>query len=151
MAGFRASSQTQADGYTEAKRLANRAKAFAQATSAMTAVNNVSANAVKQLVSEFKSYIERWTAISGIPGISDYAKAQESDPTYDVAAEFGVMLTAAIAVRDYIISALPKDAVTGRLAIETINADGSFTVVSFTPGDTAGLRAVLDAFAATIV
>ena len=151
---FRASNQVKADGYSEAKRLAVRAKSFAQAHHDAMAAGNVSANLVLQVLQEFKSLIERWTAIAALPGIGGYAIDQENDAGYNVGTEFTVMLSAAVAVRDRIIAEMPKATapagVAGMLAIVTIAADGGFSTSSFTPAQTANLRTDLAAFAAAI-
>jgi hypothetical protein len=151
---FRASSQIKADGLSEAKRLALRAKSFAQSHHAAMAAGNVSANLVLQVLQEFKSLIERWTAIAGIAGLGLYAQDQEGDMLYDVGVEFLAMRSAAIDVRDRIIAEMPKATapagVVGRLAIQTIEADGAITTAVFTPAQTANLRADLTTFIGTI-
>lgn len=151
---FRASNQVKADGYSEAKRLAVRAKSFAQSHQAAMAAGDVSANLILQMLSEFKSLIERWTAIAALPGVGSYAIDQENDAGYSVGAEFAAVLSAAAVVRDRIIADMPvataPPGVVGRLAIVTIAADGSFTTASFTPAQTANLRADLANFIATI-
>jgi hypothetical protein len=151
---FRASTQIKADGLSEAKRLALRAKAFAQAHSSAMAAGNVSANLVLQVLQEFKSLIERWGIIAASPGIGPYAQDQENDPGYNVAAEFTAMRNAAIAVRDRIIADIPKATapagVAGRIAIHTLEADGGLTTAIFTPAQTLQLQADLNSFIAAI-
>ena len=147
---FRASNQVKADGYSEAKRLAARAKSFAQSHHDAMAANSVSANLLLQLLNELKSLIERWTEIAATPGIGAYAQDQENDPAYNVATEFTAMLNAARAARDRIIADLPK-APGGEIAIHTLAADGATSTRAFTPAQTANLRTDLAAFIATIV
>jgi len=151
---FRASSEIKANALSEAKRLALRAKAFAQSHHAAMAAGNVSANLVLQVLQEFKTLIERWTAISGTAGIGPYAQDQEADVGYDVGAEFTAMRNAAIAVRNRIIAEMPQATapagVVGRLAIQTLEADGAITTAIFTSAQTANLRADLTTFIGTI-
>jgi hypothetical protein len=152
---FRATSQIKADGYSEAKRLALSMKNYAQSHHDALAAGNVSANAIIfNLLQEFKSAIEKWDSIAAIPGINAYAQDQEDDANYNIGAEFTAMVSAAEAVRDRIVAEMPKatqpPGVAGRIAVHTLAADGSISVTSFTPAQTASLRTDLTAFIATI-
>lgn len=138
-----------AKAYSRGQTQAIQCKTVAQSASAALAADNQSANAIIQLLSQMKSFIETFDAVAATPGLAAYAQEQENDPAYDVVAEFNAMRAAAVAVRDWIITNFPTSA-GGFIEKDTLNADGSITVRQFTPAQTVGLVAALDALVATI-
>lgn len=146
---FPASAQTQADALAMARRTATTLKSYAQKVRDVMVANTVSANQVENVMGEFKSAIEVWDAAKAVPGIAAYAQAQYDDATLDIAAEFTAMLTAAQAVRDWVIANVPTDA-SGWVLLHKYEIDGAITVRQFTPAQTAGLRTALDSFIVTI-
>lgn len=124
-------------------------KSLAVAANNLMAANTVSANQIRQLMSEIKSAIEIWNATAAIPGIVEYARAEKNHPALDVVTEFVNMVSAAEGVITQIVADIPK-ASTGEVAVETWGADGSISVHQFTPTQTVNLRARLDALIAAI-
>lgn len=140
---------TPAQGLHTVKSQAIGIRNYSIAQRDLMAAQNISANALRQTMSTFKTFIELLTASAAIPGIVQYARDQENDQTYNVVTEFQTMETAAIAVRNRIINDVPKGP-TGEVAVETWEADGAITVEAFTPAQTANLRTDLDTFIASI-
>lgn len=85
----------------------------------------------------------RLIAIRDLPGIGNYAKAQEDDPTYDVGAEFNTVVAAVEATRDWLITNVN----TGSWVTFAV---GGVSTKTFSSAATAGLRTQLDALIATI-
>lgn len=141
---FRASNQHLADGYGEAKRVANQLKTYLQRRVAEMAAGPVDATVPMGVVAHLRAALDRFEAIKAIPGMSAYAKAQEDDALYDVAGEFAAMTDAIVNARDAIIAALPQDA-GGWLLVESYAADGTIVPRTFTSVQTAGVRTALQA------
>jgi hypothetical protein len=108
---------------------------------------SVSANAIRQLLEAFVAAKAQMQAAASVGGIAAYARAQEGDDNYDVAAEFTAMMAACTAVIDWIVANIPANG--GYVQLEQWSASG-VTVRVFTTTQTAGLRARLDAFIATV-
>lgn len=138
-----------AKAYQRGQNEAIRIKGFATQASVALAVAPNSANAIIQVMTMAKSSIEVFDDVATTPGLAQYARDQEDDPAYDVVAEFVAMRGAAIAVRDWVITNFPTSA-GGFIEKDTLTADGSITVRQFTPAQTAGLQAALDALVAAI-
>ncbi len=133
--------QSLSKGLQKAENESIRAKAFAtQARNALLA-GNVSANAVIQIMTNFKSSIEVWDSVSSLPGIAQYTRDQYDNQAYDVVAEFVAMRTQAVAVRDWVITNFPASG--GFIQKDTLQADGAITVRQFTPAQTTGLQTAL--------
>ena len=145
---FRATNQIQADGLAEAKRLANHASEFAVARRDLMAAAAVSGDIVIQVQAQFQTVITRWNAIKTIPGIAQYAKDQENDPTYDIVTEFNAMIAAAEVVRDRVETDIPTDG-SGFLLLRKFQTN-AITMRTFTTAQTAQLRTDLDSFIATV-
>ena len=151
---FRASSEITSNALSEIKFGAVRAKALAQQMVSQMSGADTSAQTLLNLLHQIRTLIERWAILSTTPGLAGYARDQENDPGYDVVVEFLTMRTALITVRDRIIAELPKATdpvgVGGRLAVYTLTANGDLVAATFTPPQTASLRADLDAFIASV-
>jgi len=74
--------------YLSVQATAGRARSFSVSSSAALVAGNVSANAVIQIMSNMKSFIEELSTASSTPGMAQYAKDQSDDQGYDVVAEF---------------------------------------------------------------
>lgn len=85
--------------------------------------------------------IDYWAFASSVPEIVAFAKTAKRDSEIDVAAEFNAMRTAAISLRDWIVSNVPAP---------TIGTDGYYTNQTFTVAQTAPLRTRITSFVATI-
>ena len=88
-------------------------------------------------------------ALSTTPGLEAYARAQVNDPALDLAADFSTMIANINAVRDWIVSNVPKDA-SNYLLIQTIAATGARVDREFNGVSLGGLRTVLDTLIASI-
>lgn len=82
-------------------------------------------------------------AVRDTSGIGNYAKAQEDDPAYDVAAEFNAVIAAVESTRDWLINNVNTS------SWVTFSTSG-VAVKTFTSAQTAGARTQLDALIATI-
>lgn len=138
-----------AKAYQRGQNEAIRAKNYATQASAQLAAGSVSGNAVIQVMSQMKSFVEIFDGVSSTPGIAQYARDQENDQGYDVVAEFTAMRNECVACRDWVITNFPTSA-GGFIEKDTLEVDGAITVRSFTSGQTAGLQTALNALAAAI-
>jgi len=136
--------------YAQAQAEATRLRSFSVNTQAALAAGNVSANAVIQALNTLTGSIAVFDAISGLPGMAQYARDQQDDQAYDVVAEFSAMRTEAIGARDWVITNFPTAPGTGEILKDTLENDGSITVRQFTPAQTAGLQSALGQLVATI-
>jgi hypothetical protein len=122
----------------------------------VTALRNSSAAGPigRQQVIEFVGTLTRaitaWNSTASRPGIGAYAQAQKGNATLDVAAEFTAMVTEATALRDWITTNFPKDATTQALLVYTVDANGTFSELTFTSAQLAQFRTRSDALIATI-
>jgi hypothetical protein len=94
----------------------------------------------------------RMDATAAIPGIAQYIKDQEGDQNYDIAAEYTAMRSAVVAIRDWIYTSMPKVDQAGTLymAVQALAQDGTVSDRTFTPAQTAPLRALIDTFRGTV-
>lgn len=79
---------------------------------------------------------------AALPGMAAYAQTQFGSPGYDVAAEYTAMRAALIAVRNWLTSNIPSNAIT--------ITNGAQVGAVYTPAQTAGLKPLVTAAAATI-
>lgn len=80
--------------------------------------------------------------VAALPGLAEYAKTQFDDPAYDVAAQFTAMTAALSAVRSWLRTNIPANAVS--------ISNGVMVGATYTPAQTAGLKSLVVAAAATI-
>jgi len=145
---FRANTATQAQGLLSSMQQAVFVKQSAQ-VAAQLLTGTVTANQVFQIVDNLRSPLQIFAQVAAIPGIAAYAQAQFNDATYDVATEFTNMVNTINAVVNWVVTNFPKD--TGGFAqAYTLAADGSRTPVTFTPAQTAGLTAAINAVIGSI-
>ena len=136
--------------YHRGQNSAIRAKNYSSQASAQLAGGTVSANAVIQVMTQMKSFIEEFDSVSSVPGIAQYARDQEDDQSYDVVAEFVAMRVAAVSARDWVINNFPVSNPGGFIEKDTLEADGAITVRTFSSVQTAGLQTALDTLVAAI-
>ncbi|MCP4127335.1 MAG: hypothetical protein GY753_09765 [Gammaproteobacteria bacterium] len=79
----------------------------------------------------------QFTTLKATPGLADYAKDQEIDPAYDVAAEFIAMQATITAAVNWIDTHVPA---TANVKPPSEWGDGTVTSDVFTPAQTSGLR-----------
>jgi hypothetical protein len=87
---------------------------------------------------------QAFAQIASVPGIVDYAIAQESDPTLDIIAEFSAMRSAVQAAGTWIYQKLPRDA-NGYVLIYKTTAAAEMVPRVFAPSDTVDLIPLLQA------
>jgi hypothetical protein len=133
--------------YANVRSRATQLKRLASDASTQMAAGNVSGNLVRQILDGCITAKSEFAAAAQVQGLADYAQAQEGDPNYNVAAEFNAMTGAIDNVLAWIIANVPTNG--GYVLMEQWSVSG-VTTRSFTPAQTAGLRMVLDAFAATV-
>lgn len=144
---FRASSIIPLSAYQTAKRAAAQLKVNAQSMRAALAASNASYDFLRDIYRTLERAQAQFTQLAATPGLAGYAKAQENDPAYDVAAEFTAMQGAITSALTWMNSNAP----TGVTAKTPANwGDGSLIANEFTPAQTAGLRTQLDAVIAAI-
>lgn len=136
-----------ADSYNDIRNSAANLKRLATDSKNLMAAGNVSANVIRQLLDSFIAGKAKLQAASSVPGIADYAQAQEGDGAYDVQAEFTTMVNACTGVIDWIVTNIPASG--GYVQLEQWSSSG-VTVRTFTPAQTANLRTALDTFITTI-
>ena len=112
-----------------------------QATIANWVANNASVHDVVAVHSTLVAMWNELTAAQAVPGILTYVRNLEDDQTYDVGAEFTALKTAIATARDAIATALPASG--GWVGTFRFEADHSQTTRSFTPAQSAGIRANL--------
>ena len=145
---FRATNILPQKGYDQAKKIATQLKNFSTKRSA-DLVGGGSSDTVLGTVDTMRLFNEQLNAVASIPGIGDYAKAQEDDPTYDVAAEFIALLALIDAVITEVVSTFPVDG-SGFLLAYTISPDGTQIPRTFNVAAVADLRTALDAVVAGV-
>lgn len=101
------------------------------------------------IIQHFGSIVSMLTTLANTPGVAEYAKAQASDPAYDVVAEFNAILSAMINARDTLIGMFPKDG-GGFLLYQKLNPDGTVFTRSFTAAQLAPVVALLDSVIAVL-
>lgn len=112
-------------------------KSYLADSIAQMAAGNVSGNLIKEVLLTLIQAKTEMTAAASVPGIGDYAKAQEGDLLYDVAAEFSTLSTAIDTAGGWILTNMPASG--GYIQLEEWDASG-VTVRTFAPAATAGLR-----------
>lgn len=138
---------TKPNAYDLAKSYAAELKRLCQDTKAATLAGPISANVIRQLFDKLLSVDDAFDTVAAIPGLAAYAKAQEGDVNYDVAAAFTAMTDAIDNVISWIITTIPTSG--GFVLLEEWTVDG-VDVRTFSTAQTANLRTQLDALIATI-
>jgi hypothetical protein len=134
--------------YADATSRASQLKKLAQDTNTQLAAGNTSANVIKQILEYCQQAKAANQATAAMTGIVAHARAQEGDVNYDVAAQWTAMNAAIDAVITQVLADVPTGAGGFRL-VETWTA-GGVSVRTFTPAQTATLRARLADLIATI-
>lgn len=132
-----------------AQRTAQALKVLATSTSAAMAAGNTSANLSLQMLDALVRGRVALQAARNTPGIQAFAQAQYDSVGLDIAAEFTAMVAALDAARNQITATFPVDG-SGFLIQQQFAGDGSLSVRTFTPAQTATLQTLLTALVATI-
>lgn len=103
---FKASNPLLAQAYAQIKGTSYQVKRLADNRS--TVFNSdTEESVILALVDNLTSMKTTLQANATVPGLSDYAKIQEDDPTYDITAEYVAMLAAINAVLTHITNNIP--------------------------------------------
>lgn len=145
MPGFPSQGASLNDLLTECRQMARGVKTFAQFLRADLAARSVPGSQILALLPRLKQAREVFIRTRDTAGMAAYAQAQLGQ---DVATTFSAMLSEVDATGAWVISSFPRAG--GYLARETMAADGTISERMFTPAETAGLVAKLDALIATI-
>lgn len=145
---FRATNILPETGYDQAKKIATSLKKFSANRSAAL-VGGGDSNNVLGTVDTMILYKAQLNEVATIPGIGDYAKSQENDPAYDVAAEFVALLLLIDAVITEVVTTFPVDG-SGFLLAYTQSPDGTLVPRTFSVPQMVGLRTALDAVVAGV-
>ena len=103
---FRASNQIPARGYEETKAEALRTRRTAEQYAATFAAGG-NADQIYSLLRLLAQHRARLQEIAAIPGLADYARGQEADASYDVAAEFVAVIAAVESTNVWMQAAIP--------------------------------------------
>lgn len=146
-----ASNQIPADAYREFKQLCNRVDGKCAEWIALLSAD-VDADQVWAWYTEMYLAWKRLNEIAAVPGIAEYAAAQEYavDPAYDPAAAFATLMGALVSAKDWLYAAMPRD-VNGYLLTHTSTPEAVLVPRVYTPAETAALIPYLEAIAAVIV
>jgi len=129
------------DAFRDLLNIARQQKAYmASWSSALTA--NITADVALGWASNINTVLARLDADAAVPGMQTYAEAQFGNPGYDVAAQYAAMRAAMAAILTWLQANLPANSIT------VVNAVA--TGATFTPAQTAPLKALIDAAVATI-
>lgn len=138
---FNASSVTLENALRELREVARQEKTnLAAWSSALT--GSVTALWALDVHTNIVNALAFMDARASLTGMSAYAQAQLGSPTYDIAAEYSTMKNALLAVRDWLRSNIPSNALT------VTNA--AIVPATYAPASTASLRSLIDAAALTI-
>lgn len=83
-----------------------------------------------------------FSEVAALPGLAAYAQSQFSDAAYNVSAEFTATINALTAVKTWLTTNIPSN------AVSIVN--GVMVGATYTPAQTASLRSLVVAAAATI-
>lgn len=135
-----------ADGFVAGDRAIRQAATAASAFSAGL-TSDVNADYILRIHRDARAQDAVLAQVQSIPGIAQYARDQFDDATFDVAAEFLAARNAIQAVATQIETDLPVNG--GFLQTHSF-AGGAYTPRTFTPAQTASLKATLDTVAALV-
>ena len=102
------------------------------------------ANLVLSIVEHCKAVLTIFDAQASVPGLAEYARSQFADENYNIAAEYTAMRATLVDLRNTIIALFPKDG-SGFLLYQTLSADGTIGIRTFTAAQMAGVVTKLDA------
>jgi len=147
---FPASQQRLASALEQIAISANRIKQSTQAIRDASASGPIERMRVVNFQRQLSDTIEKWDQASSVPGLGQYAQEQYSNAGLDITSEYSAMRSAAVALRDWIQANMPKDSVSGAALLQSLNADGSFSELTFSSAETASFRTNADTLIATI-
>lgn len=123
-------------------------KRYCQEVSAASAARALSASDLEEIINHLASFAAYAKTASTTPGLADYVKAQYADSRIDITAEYAAMIAAVEAAIAWVANNVPKSG--GYVLLDQWSADGTIARRTFASNTLNGLRAALDAVAATI-
>jgi len=147
---FPASQQRLASALDQIAIGANRIKHAAQSIRDDSSSGPITRMRAVSLQRQLWDTINRWDQAASVPGLAQYAQDQYANSGLDIASEYSAMRAAAVALRDWIHANMPTDSESGAVLLQSLNADGSLSELTFSTSETAGLRTNADALIATI-
>jgi hypothetical protein len=145
---FRASNIVPQAAYQTVKSAAVQLKLNLQGAVSRMASQNTDYEYLRGLYQVLKRADDQFTSLKTTPGLAAFAQAQESDPAYNVVAEFTTMQDAISGVTAWMATNLPLS-VTLRPVTEW-GSSGSLIATEYTPAQTLQLRNRLDTVIASI-
>lgn len=130
--------------------LAGQTKSQMQNAVATMAAQNVDTNFVFGILDKLNWLISTLTAWQGTIGLNAYATEQLPDYAGTLTTDITVVIEAAQACINWVVTNFPKDSTNTYILAESINTDGTRTLRQFTPAQTAGFRTMIQALIATI-
>lgn len=144
---FKASNILPQEAYQTVKRAAVQLKVNLASFNTRLAGSSADYDFLRDIYQTLARADSQFTSLRSTQGLADFARVQEGDPSYDVAAEF-VGMQAAIAVA---LSWLDANIPTNVELKTPFNwSDGTMVSTTFNVTQTAGLRTEIDAILATI-
>lgn len=136
-------------------RAASQTRAQVHDVRTRSALGPVNRKLLLDLQRSVDRFVDTLDAASALPqaerdALIVFAQDQFNDAGLNVVAEFNAMRTAAIALRDWIYTNFPRDAGTGAVLVETVDANGDAVPLQFTSAQLAAFRTQADAFTSTI-
>lgn len=145
---FNATPEVTESAYGKIRMQAADSKNYLQTQRAKMVQATCSATVPFDVIQHFSVVIPRLNTWSATPGLAQYAKDQQNDPTYDVIAEFTTMRNAMNSALSGLVSLVPTSATFALLF--TINADGTLTWRTFTQAQLASAVSLIDSVIAAI-
>jgi hypothetical protein len=142
-----------AKAWEAANRAADQTNAQVKSLRDHSVSNDTLRSSLVSLQRNLSFAIDTWTTVKSVSGIGDYAMSQVQGnwaSVAEVATDFNAMISAATSIRDWIYNNMPKDASTGAILDQAVDADGNLVDLVFTSAQLADFRTEADAFLDTI-
>ncbi len=145
---FRASNVLPSTAYDIVRRAAIQLKINLQGINSRLSAGNADYDFLREIFRTLERANNQFDTLKTTPGLADYAKDQEIDPTYNVATEFTSMQSTITASMGWIVANVPTN-----VTAKTPDTWGDGTLISdtFTPAQTSGLRTQLSSIIAEII
>lgn len=145
---FRASSIVPSDAYQTVKRSAVQLRVNMVGMKSQLAASGANYQFLQDIYLTLKRANSQFDALKVTDGLGDYAKAQENDPAYNVAAEFIAMQGAIVSCMGWLDANVPTT-----VTAKSPSAWDGISIISntFTPAQTVGLQTALQGVIDTII
>lgn len=107
-------------------------------------------NRLVNLIRILDEAVDKWDAVSSVPGIQAYARSQIDDNTLDIAAEFTAMRAACDELRNWIVANFPTDSQSGAWLVSAWSSAGLEVHLTFSTAQLSQFRTRADSLLATI-